>query len=83
VIAKSKGNAMSLLYGSIVDELLADSLIKTVMRADQVEPQAFRALLNAPPAAMAAGRRQRAASAPAWFSSGHQANDEAEARIRF
>ena len=52
---------MSLLHGSIVDELLADLLIRAVMRADQVEPQALRALLNGVASRIAAGRRERAA----------------------
>ena len=52
---------MSLLHGSIVDDLLADLLIQTVMRADQVEPQALRALLNGAAGRIAAGRCERAA----------------------
>jgi len=37
---------MSLNHGPTIHELLADSLIQTVMRADQVEPQALRVLLH-------------------------------------
>jgi hypothetical protein len=61
VVAKSKGNAMSLHHGPTIDELLADSLIQTVMRADQVEPQALRALLNGAASRITATRRERAA----------------------
>ena len=52
---------MSLHHGLTVDELLADSLIQTVMRADQVEPQALRALLNGAASRIAATRRERTA----------------------
>jgi hypothetical protein len=41
-----KGSAMSLNYRPTVDELLADSLIRTVMRADHVETHALRSLLH-------------------------------------
>jgi hypothetical protein len=52
---------MSLNHGPTIDELLADSLIQTVMRADQVEPQALKALLNGAASRIAATRRERAA----------------------
>ena len=52
---------MSLYHGPTIDELLADSLIQAVMRADQVEPQALRALLNGPASRISATRRERAA----------------------
>ena len=52
---------MSLLRNSTIDELLADSLIQTLMRADQVEPQALRALLNGAASRITATRRARAA----------------------
>ena len=52
---------MSLHHGPTIDELLADSLIQTVMRADQVEPQALRALLNGAASRITARRRERAA----------------------
>jgi hypothetical protein len=53
---------MSLHKGPTIDDLLADSLIRVVMRADHVEPEALKALLNgarpdrgrAPPAHSAA-----------------------------
>ncbi len=37
---------MSLNYRPTIDELLADSSIRTVMRADHVEPHALRSLLH-------------------------------------
>jgi hypothetical protein len=52
---------MSLLRNSTIDALLADSLIQTLMRADQVEPQALRALLNGAASRITATRRARAA----------------------
>jgi hypothetical protein len=52
---------MSLHRNSTIDELLADSLIQTVMRADQVEPQALKALLNGDASRIAATRREHAA----------------------
>ena len=52
---------MSLHRNSTIDELLADPLIQTVMRADQVEPQALRALLNGAASRIIATRRERAA----------------------
>ena len=36
---------MSLRHSSTIDELLGDSLVQAVMRADNVEPQALRSLL--------------------------------------
>ncbi len=42
-------------YRPSVDELLADSLIQAVMRADHVEPQALRALLKGAAGRLAAG----------------------------
>jgi hypothetical protein len=36
---------MSLRYSPTIDELLGDSLIQAVMRADAVEPQALKTLL--------------------------------------
>lgn len=36
---------MSLRHSSTIDELLGDSLVQAVMRADNVEPQALRTLL--------------------------------------
>ncbi len=52
---------MSLHHGPTIDELLEDSLIQTVMRADQVEPRALRALLNGAASRIAATRQERAA----------------------
>ena len=52
---------MSLHHNSTIDELLADPLIQTVMRADQVEPQALKALLNGAASRITATRRERAA----------------------
>jgi hypothetical protein len=43
-----------------VDDLLADSLIQAVMRADNVEPQALRTLLQATAGRIAAGRERDA-----------------------
>jgi hypothetical protein len=53
---KPKGSAMSLRHGPTLDDLLADSLIQTVMRADHVEPEALKALLNGAARRIAAGR---------------------------
>jgi hypothetical protein len=36
---------MSLRHSPTIDQLLGDSLVQAVMRADHVEPQALRALL--------------------------------------
>jgi hypothetical protein len=36
---------MSLRYSSTIDELLGDSLVQAIMRADNVEPQALKTLL--------------------------------------
>ncbi len=36
---------MSLRHGPTIDELLGDSLVQAVMRADNVEPQALRTSL--------------------------------------
>jgi hypothetical protein len=51
---------MSLNQGPTIDDLLADSLIRTVMRADHVEPQALRALLGGAAGRLAARRRRAA-----------------------
>jgi hypothetical protein len=72
---------MSLNHGPTIDELLADSLIQTVMRADQVEPQALKALLNGAASRIAATRRERAAERSGVVCPGHQANDEAGNRM--
>jgi hypothetical protein len=37
---------MSLRHSPTIDELLGDSLVQAVMRADNVEPQALRTLLT-------------------------------------
>ena len=44
--AKTKGSAMSLSYHPTVDDLLADSLIQAVMRADHVEPETLKTMLG-------------------------------------
>jgi hypothetical protein len=44
--------------GTTIDDLLADSLIQTVMRADRVEPQALKTLLNGVAGRIAARRRE-------------------------
>jgi hypothetical protein len=54
---------MSLRHISTIDELLGDSLVQAVMRADNVEPQALRILLADTAARVAAARvEQRLAS---------------------
>jgi hypothetical protein len=76
---------MSLHHGPTIDELLADSLIQTVMRADQVEPRALRALLNGAAGRIAAGRRERAAERSSVVfvrSSGERRVREPDARLR-
>jgi len=37
---------MSLRHSPTIDELLGDSLVQAVMRADNIEPQALRTLLT-------------------------------------
>jgi hypothetical protein len=51
---------MSLRHSPTVDDLMADSLIQAVMRADRVEPQALKSLLNSVAGRIGAGRRRRA-----------------------
>jgi len=54
---------MSLHHSPTIDELLGDSLVQTVMRADNVEPEALRTLLaNAAYRLANARREQRSAS---------------------
>lgn len=53
---------MSLSYNPTIDDLLADSLIQTVMRADHVEPQALETLLHG--VASRIGGRERALQRP-------------------
>jgi hypothetical protein len=50
---------MSLRHSPTVDELLGDSLVQAVMRADNVEPQALRALLANAALRVAAARVER------------------------
>jgi hypothetical protein len=38
---------MSLSHAQTIDDLLSDSLIQTVMRADHVEPEALKSMLTA------------------------------------
>ena len=47
---------MSLRHSPTIDELLEDSLVLAVMRADDVEPQALRTLLAAAAVRVTAGR---------------------------
>jgi hypothetical protein len=51
---------MSLRHSPTVDDLMADSLIQAVMRADHVEPQALKSLLNSAALRIGAARRGRA-----------------------
>ena len=54
---------MPLRHSPIIDELLGDSLVQAVMRADNVEPQALRTLLADTAVRVAAARvEQRSAS---------------------
>jgi len=53
---------MSLSYSPTIDDLLADSLIQTVMRADHVEPQELQTLLHG--VANRIGGRERALQRP-------------------
>ena len=54
---------MSLRHIPTIDELLGDSLVQTVMRADNVEPRALRTLLADTAVRVAASRiEQRSAS---------------------
>jgi len=48
---------MSLRRRTTIDELLGDSLIQAVMRADRVEPQALKTLLVSAAARLAAPSR--------------------------
>jgi hypothetical protein len=54
-----KGRAMTHRYAPMIDELLADRLIQAVMRADHVDPQSLRTLLDSA-ASRIAGRREHA-----------------------
>ena len=51
---------MSQRLSPALDELLGDSLIQAVMRADNVEPQALRTLLAETAGRIASGRSKRA-----------------------
>jgi hypothetical protein len=48
------------LRSPTVDDLMADSLIQAVMRADRVEPQALKSLLNSAALRIGSARRRRA-----------------------
>ena len=50
---------MSLRHSPTIDELLGDSLVQAVMRADNVEPQALRTLLTDAAFRIAARRVER------------------------
>src|SRR5260370_42056322 len=47
---------MTRRQGPTIDNLLADSLIRAVMRADHVEPEALKSLMDGAAARIAAGR---------------------------
>jgi hypothetical protein len=51
-----------------VDELLGDSLVQAVMRADNVEPQALRTLLEGVAGRIAAGRETEPRPVSALFA---------------
>jgi hypothetical protein len=50
---------MSMPYRTTIDELMADPLIQKVMRADRVEPQALRALMDGAALRIAEARASR------------------------
>jgi DNA-directed RNA polymerase specialized sigma24 family protein len=56
---------MSLNHGPTIDDLLADTLVQAVMRADHVKPQALKTLLNGVASRIAAARRERPSRRPA------------------
>jgi hypothetical protein len=56
LVAKPKGSLMLPRPSLTLDDLLADSLIQTVMQADRVEPEAVRALLDGAARRIAMGR---------------------------
>jgi hypothetical protein len=56
LVAKLKGSVMLPRPSLTLDDLLADSLIQTVMQADRVEPEAVRALMDGAARRLAAGR---------------------------
>jgi hypothetical protein len=59
LVAEPKGSVMlprPSLTSVTLDDLLADSLIQTVMQADGVEPEAVRALMDGAARRLAAGR---------------------------
>ena len=56
---------MSLSYSPTIDDLLADSLIQSVMRADHVEPQALRSLMQGVAGRVGAGSRGATLQRPA------------------
>ncbi len=92
LVAKTKGSAMSLSYSPKIDDLLADSLIQAVMRADHVEPQDLKTLLYG--VASRIGGPERALQRPAavfvssakrsWtpFRSGNTASPRRGRRVR-
>jgi hypothetical protein len=52
----TKGKAMSLSQTQTIDDLLADTLIQAIMRADHVEPQALKSILNGAASRIGSGR---------------------------
>ena len=66
---------MSLRHSPTVDDLMADSLIQAVMRADRVEPQALKSLLNS--AALPHWRGAAPASAHGFRTLGHRPAEDA------
>jgi hypothetical protein len=58
---ESKGKTMMLRNEPTIGELMADPLIRSVMRADRVDAQAFEAMLHAL-ARRVAGQREAAAA---------------------
>jgi hypothetical protein len=56
LVAKPKGSVMLLRRNLTLDDLLADSLIQTIMQADRVEPETVRALMDGAARRLAAGR---------------------------
>ncbi len=61
------------------DDLIGDSLIRAVMRADRVEPEALRTLLAGAAARLDDGRRGRGACAQRPGDRGARGNDLAVA----
>jgi hypothetical protein len=78
--SNQKGSAMPLRHATTVDDLLSDSLVQMIMRADHVEPHQLNALLSGAAGRVDAARRER--GSPRASAASENATGDRRNRLR-